>query len=218
MYICFALLLSISSTAGAQEPVTAGSGGYSNKTSPFEVGLRLGWSSAGVDDRGSLWDDSRTGLVYGVFAKYAVSRMFSFGLEAAGVQKGATTEDYGTFWLPSSTDASLELNCIEIAAVMRLGMPIEGPLRPALLGGMSMAFVTSSELVAEGLETSDLSDETESLNLGYVAGFELAYQFESVTLFTDVRYARELEDFHTSAFIKWVNYVISIGGGVTFRL
>ena len=190
--------------------------------SRYEIGLRAGFGMATIGgDGSSTWDKTRTGVMGGAFARYAVTDAFSFEMGLAYVQKGgkadfAVMNDLGV--QVGTIETTLELERIEVVPAVVFTIPVEGSVRPSLLGGISFAFGGSSNIKAEGQDTEDYSEVTESMNLGFVVGAELAYQLESARIFADFRYSRDFGSFHEAEIFEWINQVMSFGVGVGFGI
>ncbi|UCG60376.1 MAG: outer membrane beta-barrel protein [Candidatus Zixiibacteriota bacterium] len=193
----------------------------------FEVGLRGGLAVGSIEGEESyLWEKSRTGFLGSAFARYAVADLISLEMNVGYVMKGGKTDipltDYTEGAEPGEisgyVQATLISDRVEMVPVVAVTVPVHEKIRPAILGGISLAFAGSSKAKLDDYDPYDLSEATTSTNWGFVVGAEVAYQFESARVFADIRYSRDFGDFHESDLLEWINEVVSIGVGIGFKL
>lgn len=126
----------------------------------------------------------KMGFGGGIFFNYAFTELFAVQVEGLYMMKGATedvTEEDLTF------EASWNINYIEIPLLLKVNIPTEGKIKPAIFAGPTFGFLMSAEVEVEG-ETVDIKDELESMDIGILGGAEIGYKMEKGMLFLSASY------------------------------
>jgi hypothetical protein len=125
------------------------------------------------------FDDTsmKTGFMGGGLLGYDVSDQFGFRLEALYVNKGAEVNDpAGAF--------DVNYDFIEVPLLFVMHMTPDAAAVLDLFAGPTLAFNINAE--ANGV---DISDDTESFELGAAIGVGIEYKLTSMSILGDVRYS-----------------------------
>jgi opacity protein-like surface antigen len=147
----------------------------------FYLGVKAGVAMEDLDV--DTIDDTsmRTGFSGGGFLGYDVSNQFGFRLEALYVNKGAELND------PSGS-FDVNYDFIEVPLLFVMHMTPESAAVLDLFAGPTLAFNISAE-TDDGSATVDISDETESFELGAAIGLGVEYKLTSMSIVGDARYS-----------------------------
>lgn len=166
-----ALLLATSGAALAQSDVTLGVRG----------GVSVASASLDVDETFS--DENRTGLVGGAFLAFQPG-IFGLQFEALYHEKGFREEN---------GPRDLDVAYVEIPALLKLGLPL-AVIRPAVFGGVAVAFETRCEF--RGLDCEEAGLDTKGTDLSGVFGADLMIDLGGPSLWADGRYSVGFSDIH----------------------
>lgn len=137
-----------------------------------EIGLRAGVSVASASFDTDTFDESnRTGFVGGPFINFDLGAL---GFQVAGL--------YNTKGVQTNV-GELDLQYIEIPAVVKLGLPLE-VIKPSVFAGAAVAFRTGCEI--DGVECGDSAFE--STDYLAVVGADVAIYLGAVSFWADARY------------------------------
>ena len=159
----------------------------------FYLGVKAGVAMEDLDV--DTIDDTsmRTGFMGGGFLGYDVSDQFGFRLEALYVNKGAELNDpNGAF--------DVNYDFIEVPLLFVLHMTPQSAAMIDLFAGPTLAFNISAE-TDDGSATVDISDQTESFEIGAAIGVGIEYKLSSMSILGDLRYslgATDLADIEDS--------------------
>lgn len=147
----------------------------------FYLGVKAGVAMEDLDV--DQFDDTsmRTGFMGGGMLGYDVSNQFGFRLEALYVNKGAEIND------PSGA-FDVNYDFIEVPLLFVMHMTPDAAAVLDLFAGPTLAFNISAE-TDDGSATVDISDETESFELGAAIGVGIEYKLSSMSILGDVRYS-----------------------------
>lgn len=158
---------------------------------PFKLGVRAGLNIADLS-----WDpelpagvekSSRTGFKFGALAELGFIPMFAIQVEPMYVQKGGDFTQFGQ-------EIKNNLTYLEIPILLKLKIPIPGPINPYVFAGPNIGFLLSASSEAGG-QSTDIKDEISStdfaLDMGAGVGFKVA---PLVVLILDARYSLGLSD------------------------
>jgi hypothetical protein len=136
-------------------------------------------SSADVNDIDGTFDKSnQTGFAGGLFV-HNYWGLFGGQLEGSYIQKGVKE---------STSDEATKLDYIELAALLKLGLPL-GIVRPGLFGGIGFDILVSCKAGGE-----DCKDESKSTDWVGIIGGDVIVYFGSFSVFGDGRYNIGLGD------------------------
>ena len=148
-------------------------------------------STADISDPVGTFDKSnQTGFAGGLFI-HNYWGLFGGQLEASYIQKGTQ----GTFENQVSPETATKLDYIELAALLKLGLPL-GIVRPGLFGGVGFDILLSCDKGG-----NDCKDESKSTDWVGIIGGDVIVYFGSFSVFGDGRYniglseVSDLEDF-----------------------
>ena len=151
--IALAVITLVGSPAFAQ---TVGGG--------FKVGLNLANLDIEFDDENEVEPefDTKPGLIIGGYVSVAFNDQVSFQPEVLFTQKGAKLEEGGE-------DAEVDLDFIQIPALMRFNFRPGHANRPYVIVGPGIGFRTKANATLNGVE-EDISDDTESVEFSGIVG------------------------------------------------
>lgn len=126
----------------------------------------------------------KMGFGGGVFFNYAFTELFAVQVEALYMQKGATYE-----WSEGDESGSLDakIDYIEVPLLLKVNIPTEGKIKPAIFAGPTFGFLMSSKLSGDGVD-EDMKDTTESMDIGILGGLEIGYKMEKGMIFLGASY------------------------------
>lgn len=168
---------------------------------PFKLGVRGGLNIASLS-----WDpalpapvesSSRTGFKFGAMVELGFIPMFALQIEPMYVQKG------GKINVPGQ-EITNKLTYLDIPILLKLKLPLPGPLTPYAFAGPSIGILLSASSESGG-EDTDIKDQLSStdfaLDFGAGAALDVA---PLVSLMLDVRYSLGLSDiFNDTAKQQW---------------
>jgi len=162
-------------------------------------------SSADVNDIGGTFDKSnQTGFAGGLFA-HNYWGLFGGQLEGSYIQKGVKE---------STSDEATKLDYIELAALLKLGLPL-GIVRPGLFGGIGFDILVSCKAGGE-----DCKDESKGTDWVGIIGGDVIVYFGSFSVFGDGRYNIGLGDVSDTEFsdFSYKNQGWTFQAGVGFQI
>lgn len=147
--------------------------------------------------------ESKTGFSAGGFLDLSFPGLFGVRPEILYVKKGAD----GT-----NNAADTDIEYLEIPILVKLNIPVIGPIKPNLFVGPSLAFKIGSEMTTDDLSVNT-DDLVESTNFGLVLGAGVDFSVGAGVLTFDARYNwglsniwKELDDVKTTGFAIYVGY------------
>lgn len=142
------------------------------------LGVRGGITVGSVsgDVEGTFDKSNRTGFIGGVFLDFVGTGLLGFQVGAQYTQKGAEL-DFG-----GAAD-ELSLDYLEIPAVVKLGIPFGGAVKPSVFAGAALGFNTGCDTGGQ-----DCGDDLKGTEFSGIIGADLMFGLESVSLFIDGRY------------------------------
>ncbi len=147
----------------------------------FYLGLKAGVSMSDLDVDEIDDTSMLTGFMGGGLLGYDVSEQFGFRLEALYVNKGAElTQPTGP--------VDYNYDFIEVPLLFVLHMTPQSAAVFDIFAGPSLAFNISAE-TDDGSATVDISDQTESFELGAAVGVGIEYKLTSMSILGDARYS-----------------------------
>ena len=162
-------------------------------------------SSASIDDISGTFDKSnQTGFAGGLFA-HNYWGLFGGQLEGSYIQKGVKE---------STSDEATKLDYIELAALLKLGLPL-GIVRPGLFGGIGFDILVSCKAGGE-----DCKDESKGTDWVGIIGGDVIVYFGSFSVFGDGRYNIGLGDVSDTEFsdFSYKNQGWTFQAGVGFQI
>lgn len=143
----------------------------------FYLGVKAGLALENLDIDENDNTSMKTGFMGGGLMGYDVSDQFGFRLEALYVNKGAEIED------PSGA-FNINLDFIEVPLLFVMHMTPDAAAVLDLFAGPTLAFNINAEQ-----DDIDISDQTESFELGAAIGLGIEYKLTSMSILGDVRYS-----------------------------
>ena len=167
--------------------------------SPLSFGAKAGINIANLS--GDAFDDadSRTGIIIGGVVDIGLP-MLPVGLETGLYysQQGATiSESFEEFGETFDFESTLSLDYLTIPVLGKLYFGPPGPISPHIVAGPYFAYLldAESEVTMNGMTISgDISDETESLDFGLIAGVGVDFNVGVTKLNVQARYSLGLVD------------------------
>ena len=201
--------LGLSTTASAQSVVVGG-----------ELGLNVANVSAEAEVFG-VNTDSKTGFWGGLFAEFAVAKMFAVRPEVLYTNKGFKVSD-------DTGELKVSTNYIQIPLLLEAVIPIEGsPVRPALYAGPAVGFETSCNFSASagGVSGSTSCDDAgleprASTVWSLIFGGQVGAMVGKVIPFVGIRYDLGLTNLDTSDdpdSVKGRTWTFYVGAGVPVK-
>jgi len=167
------------------------------------VGVKVGLNVANLStDEEDFNPKTRTGVVAGLFVVVPINSAVRFQPEFLYSQQGAKVED-------GSDSGTIELDYFQVPLLARFRLGSGSPV--GVLVGPSLGFRTRARIKANG-ETQDIKDDTESTDVGLVAGVS----FEGGNSVVDVRYTWGLKDIDKDSTSSAKNRVFSASVGFRF--
>lgn len=127
---------------------------------------------------------TKMGFGGGVFFNYAFTELFGIQAEALYMMKGAT---YEVEFEGETFSANINADYIEIPLLLKVTIPTEGKIKPAIFAGPAFGFLMSAKAEGEG-ESTDIKDDLESMDIGILGGAEIGYKMEKGMLFLSASY------------------------------
>jgi hypothetical protein len=126
----------------------------------------------------------KMGFGGGVFFNYAFTELFAVQVEGLYTMKGATYE-----WSEGGESGSVDwkVDYIQLPLLLKVNIPTEGKIKPAIFAGPTFGFLMSSKISGDG-EDLDVKDNTESMDIGILGGLEIGYKMEKGLLFLGASY------------------------------
>ncbi len=176
---------------------------------PFKLGIRAGLNIANLS-----WDpdlpsgvdkSSLTGFKFGAMAELGFIPMFALQIEPMYVQKGGKLSAFGE-------EITNKLTYLDIPILLKLKLPLPGPLTPYVFAGPSIGILLSASSEAGGQDT-DIKDQLSSTDFGLDFGAGAALDVAPlVSLMLDVRYSLGLSDiFNDTAKQGWTQETGIVG-------
>ena len=143
------------------------------------LGIKAGLDMANLTGDDVSDTSIKMGAVGGAFMCYKVTDLVAIQPEVLFAMKGAK-------WDSAGYEVNYKINYIEIPVLLKVLLPTEGKIKPALYAGPAIGILMSSK--ASNGEEVDMKDETKSTNFSLVAGAALGYQLEKGAIFAEARY------------------------------
>jgi len=140
------------------------------------LGIKAGLDMANLTGDDVSDTSIKMGAVGGAFMCYKVTDLIAIQPELLFAMKGAKGDTSGV-------DVQWKINYIEIPVLLKVLLPTEGKIKPALYAGPAIGILISSKF-----EDEDWKDFTKSTNFSLVAGAAVAYQLEKGAVFGEARY------------------------------
>lgn len=182
-------------------------------------GVKGGLNMANItgDDvaEGGVDPSSKMGFGGGVFFNYAFTELFAVQVEALYMMKGATYEFEGESF-------DLKLDYIELPLLLKVTIPTEGKIKPAIFAGPTFGFIMSAKAPDEEGNEEDIKDYIESMDIGILGGAEIGYQLEKGMIFLGASYEvgmqtiDKAEEGGEADDVKNTNIGITLGYGFPF--
>ncbi|MBK5098202.1 MAG: outer membrane beta-barrel protein [Gemmatimonadetes bacterium] len=164
-------------------------------------------SSASLDAIDETFSKSnQTGFAGGLFM-HNYWGLFGGQLEASYVQKGVKGTSSS-----SIGDESTKLDYIELAALLKLGLPL-GIVRPGLFGGIGFDILVSCDAGGD-----DCKDQSKSTDWVGIIGGDVIVYFGSFSVFGDGRYNIGLSEVTDVADFSYKNQGWTFQAGVGFQI
>ena len=178
------------------------------------LGLRAGLNVTKF--AGAVSADTKVGLNIGATLYLPVSANVGVTVGAAYTQKGVKGSDQGI-------GVSLDLDYVEIPALLTVSIPSAGPVGARFFLGPAFAFEVGCEFSAAvgetdiGFDCGDVPGGTEEFDIGAIGGVGVSYDAtNSVILSMDLLYNLGLRNLDEAGDTK--NRAFSVQAGVGFPL
>ena len=173
-------------------------------------GVRGGVSVASASFSTDTFDsDNRTGFTGGVFWDHGGKNLFGYQFGASYTQKG-----FGV----SGANQDLNLNYIEIPAILKLGIPL-GFVKPSVFGGAALGIKAGCSYDGPSAGFEDPCDDISGTEWAGGFGVDTAFYLSSISLWFDARYHVGINNIVDSDnFNDLKNRAWNITGGVGFPL
>jgi hypothetical protein len=168
-----------------------------------KAGVSVASASTDIDDTFSK--SNQTGFAGGLFI-HNYWGLFGGQLEASYIQKGVKQDFLG------SSEVSTKLDYIELAALLKLGLPL-GIVRPGLFGGIGFDILLSCD--ESGFDCKDDAKSTDWV--GIIGGDVIVY-FGSFNVFGDGRYNIGLSEVSDVSDLSYKNQGWTFQAGVGFEI
>ena len=164
-------------------------------------------SSASIDDISGTFDKSnQTGFAGGLFL-HNYWGLFGGQVEGSYIQKGVQGSSS-----TSIGDEATKLDYIELAALLKLGLPL-GIVRPGLFGGVGFDILVSCDAGGD-----DCKDESKGTDWVGIIGGDVIVYFGSFMVFGDGRYNIGLSEVSDFADFSYKNQGWTFQAGVGFEI
>ncbi|HET6347796.1 MAG TPA: porin family protein [Candidatus Krumholzibacteria bacterium] len=170
------------------------------------VGIEGGINVANFTGNDVYNNSSNTGLIAGVFARFAWSDYWSLQPEVLYSQRGATYTDAVT--------TEQQTDYIEVPLLVRFAWGSDSFFHPALFVGPAVGFLLRNRIV-DG-EEIDLKDHSRNVDVGVVIGAGLDYELGSGVILLDARWELGLISWNQDLNAK--NNTLSFMAGYGFPL
>jgi hypothetical protein len=171
-------------------------------------GAKAGVSVA-TADLGEIGDtfskSNQTGFAGGLFA-HNYWGILGGQLEASYIQKGTKVTE-------TSLSESTKLGYIELAALLKAGIPL-GIVRPGLFGGIGFDIKVSC---SHG-DLSDFCDDVKSTDWVGILGGDVGVYFDAFSIWGDARYNIGLNDISEVSDLEYKNQGWTFQAGVGFPM
>lgn len=162
-----------------------------------EFGFKGGVARTDIvgDDTSDL--SYKSGAAFGAFLSLKLTRFLALQPEMLYVQKGAIADAYSIGFLGESVQTSLRFHYLEFPLVLKLVIPTEGNLTPAVYAGpalnVKLRAVAHQELLGD---SQDLKiGNIKSTDFSLVMGFGGDFQWHSTRVVLDFRLTLGLGQF-----------------------
>ena len=151
----------------------------------FHYGIKAGSNFAVQSDVAEYFsnDDIRVGLSAGAFANYTLAKNFELQAELLYDQKGA-----------SNDDLTFRYDYLTLPVLAKYNLPKAGKVGFNINAGPYAGLLLSAEKESEGV-TTDLMDNSEDFDFGFVAGLGFEYPIANNNLVVDLRLGVGLAEF-----------------------
>lgn len=139
-------------------------------------GVKGGLNLSNVTGEDAGESSMKIGAVGGAFLCYSITEIFAIQPEVLFTMKGAKGDEDGT-------EVAWKVNYIEIPLLLKVKLPTEGNIKPALFAGPALGLLMSAKA-----EDEDMKDNMKSMDFGIVAGAGIGYKMEKGVLFAEARY------------------------------
>lgn len=147
-------------------------------------GVKGGLNMANITGDDAEGTSMKTAFGGGVFFNYAFTELFAIQVEALYMLKGATQD---MTFEDETFEADWKVNYFEFPLLLKVTIPTEGKIKPAIFAGPTFGFLMSAEVEVEG-EAEDIKDQLESMDIGILGGAEIGYQMEKGMIFLSASY------------------------------
>ncbi len=160
----------------------------------------------------------KMGFGGGIFFNYAFTELFAIQVEGLYMQKGATYE-----WSEGEESGSVDakIDYIAVPLLLKVTIPTEGKIKPAIFAGPTFGFLMSAKVEGEG-GSEDIKDNTESMDIGILGGAEIGYKLEKGMIFLSASYEVGMQTIDKSVEgaeagdVKNTNIGVTLGYGFPF--
>jgi hypothetical protein len=153
----------------------------------FGIKGGLNMSNLTGDDAtiGDTAPSMKMGFGGGIFFNYAFTELFAVQVEGLYMMKGATYE-----WSEGEESGSVDvkIDYIEVPLLLKVTIPTEGKIKPAIFAGPTFGFLMSAKGPGEDGKEVDIKDEVESMDIGIIGGAEIGYKLEKGMIFLSASY------------------------------
>jgi hypothetical protein len=127
-------------------------------------GIKVGSNVATIAESGDGGDElgPKGGFIVGGYLTAAVNDRFAFQPELLYSQKGGGGSDGGD-------DFSVNVNFLQVPALLRVDFPADGRVRPFLLAGPAFGFRTGASIEFAGDE-EDIADDVARMDVSGIVG------------------------------------------------
>jgi hypothetical protein len=182
---------------------------------PISLGVRVGGNMGdNTEDLSPISKSQATGPVLGGYSEFGLSKGLFLSGEFLYLGSGSRLSYLGS-------NASFNLD--EFVIPISLKYKVLAASRPTdphayVFTGMSIGWVTTSEVVSP-LATTDLKDQTESMDYGFHFGLGLDAPLSESKAFTvDIRYSLGLRDLDKSSTAELKTRNLSLIVGLNFKV
>ena len=188
------MLLLVPATSSAQSKVDLGLKGGINIAS-VSTG-NFDWEGPDTGSISGNFDDSRTGFVFGGFARASWGQQFFMQPELLYSQKGGRGEISS---LDSSVELNMDINYLSIPVLIGVKFPPEmtGPKPRVFIGPeVNLELMCTLHFEAEGVreEATCATKNTQTTDIGIVIGAGVDFEFKALSLTAEFRYDHGLTD------------------------
>jgi len=172
----------------------------------FGPKFALNFASEGGDNTNYIKSSTKFGI--GGFVTYDLAEQFGLQGELLYNRKGCDV----TFFIPTITKTETYLDIVALAKYI---IPVEGNIKPALFAGPSLGILLSANY-EQGGTTTDNTSSASGADFGLVFGAGAMYKMDNGGIMLDLRYYVGLSNVAKSSPPNNTNQIFSINVGYAF--